>query len=102
MRVNGHRQNLFGGFLPDHIFVQLLDDLAWRWHLGEQLLTCASPPPFLLEDRLAQLDALATDVNVPRSLDQWPHVAIAFAAERTERVLFRGASTTAASSQVPT
>ena len=65
--------------------------------LREQLLAGAAAPPLLLEDRLAQLDALAADVNVARSLDQRADVAIALAAERTKGVLLGGAAAAAAS-----
>ena len=46
----------------------------------------------LVEDRLAELDALAADVDVARSFDQRADVAIALATERTEGVLLGGAA----------
>ena len=63
---------------------------------GEELLAGAAAAAFLVEDRLAQLDALAADVNVARSFDQRADVAIALATERTEGVLLGGAASAAA------
>ena len=68
--VHGHGQDLLGVFLADHVFVELGDDFARRGDLGEELLARAAPPPFLLEDRLAEFDALAADINVAGPFDQ--------------------------------
>ena len=56
----------------------------------EELLARAAALAFLVEDRLAKLDALAADVDVARSFDQRADVAIALATERTEGVLLGG------------
>ena len=64
----------------------LLLDLARRGDVGEELSCWCRGASFLVEDRLAQLDALAADVDVARPFDQRADVAIALAAERTEGV----------------
>jgi hypothetical protein len=53
-------------------------------------LARAAALAFLIEDRLAELDALAADVDVARSFDERADVAIALATERTEGVLLSG------------
>ena len=70
--------------------------------LGEELLARAAALAFLVEDRLAQLDALAADVDVARSFDQRADVAIALATERTEGVLLRRAAAASSCADVPT
>ncbi len=59
----------------------------------------AAAAAFLFEDRLAEVDTLAADVNVARSFDQRPDVAIALSAERAERVFLGGAASPAARSK---
>ena len=71
-------------------------------NLGEELLAGAAPAALLLENRLAQLDALAADVDVAGSFDQRANVAIALAAKRTKCVLLGGAAAPAAAVNVPT
>ena len=80
--VNGDGQNLLGPLLADHVLIKLFLDLSRRGDVGEQRLGDASPPAFLVEDRLAKLDAFAADVDVSRPFDQRADVAIAFPAER--------------------
>ena len=82
MIVNRDRQDFFGPRLADHILVELLFDIAWRGDVIEQRLGAAAPAFLLVDDRLAQLDAFATDVNVARSFDQRPDVAVTLAAKR--------------------
>ena len=49
---------------------------------GERLLGGAAAALLLVDDRLAQLDALAADVDVAGALDEGADVAVALAAER--------------------
>jgi len=61
--VYGHRQRLFGSFLPDHVLAQLLINLLWGWNLA-----CLQARPcnrrLLLFDNLpAEVDTFITDVN---------------------------------------
>ncbi len=48
-----------------------------------EVLRAAAPAFFLVDDRLAQFDAFAADVNVARPFDQGADVAVALAAEGT-------------------
>ncbi len=77
--VDGHGQHFFGVLLADHVFVQLRDDFPRRGHLSEKLLIGAAAAPLLLEDRLAQFDALAADIDVAWPFDQGTNVSIALA-----------------------
>jgi hypothetical protein len=86
--------------LADDVLIELGDDLARRRDAIEEGLRRAAAALFLLEDRLAEVDALAADIDIARALDERAYVAVAFAAERTEGVLFRGAGTTSSSAQV--
>ena len=63
-------------------------------------LVRAAAALLLLEDRLAQVDALAADVNVARPFDERADVAVALATERTEGVFLRGAGATTPSAQI--
>ncbi len=79
MAMHGHGQDLLRPLLTDHVLVQMLDQFSRRGDLAEQGLAGPSPAAFLLEDRLAEVDTFATDVNVARSLNQRADVAIALA-----------------------
>src|SRR5260221_3222084 len=52
-------------------------------HVGDTGVVVAAAAFLLIDDGLAEFDALAADVDVARSLDQRPHVAMTAAAERT-------------------
>jgi hypothetical protein len=88
--VDRDREHALRGFLPNHIFFELGDDFAWRGDPREELFARAATFAFLVEDRLAELDTLAADVDVARSFDQRPDVTVALATLRTESVLLRG------------
>ena len=81
MAVDRHGQHLLGVLLADDVLVELGDDLPRRGNLAEQRLAGPAPASLLFEDRLAQVDALAADVDVARAFDQRPHVAVALATE---------------------
>ena len=85
MVVDRDRQDLLGSTLADHVRVELLLDGARRRDVGRRGLRPAALL-LLVDDRLAQFDALAADVDVARTLDQWADVAVAAAAERAVRV----------------
>ena len=91
MVVHGHRQNLLGPLLADHVGVELLLDFARGRDVGEERLGNAAPLPLLVEDLLAKLDAIAADVNVARAFHQGADIAIALAAERAKGVLLGAA-----------
>ena len=83
MVVHGHRQHLLGPALADDVLVEFFLDVAGGRDVGEQALGAAAPAFFLVDDRLAQLDAFAADVDVARALDEGADVAVTFAAEGT-------------------
>ena len=85
--VDGHREDLLGPVLVDHVGVELFLDLAGRGDVGEERLGDPPPAPLLVEDRLAELDAFAADVDVAGPLDERADVAIALPAERAIGVL---------------
>ena len=66
--------------------------------LVEQFVVWSTTFGFLVENRLAQFDALTANVNVARPLNERTDITIAFPTERTESILFRssgrGAATT--------
>jgi hypothetical protein len=100
MVVNGDGEDLFGLALADDIPIKLGHDLAGRGDAVEERLGAAAAALLLVQDRLAQVDALATDVNVAGPLDERTYVAVALAAEGAEGVLFRGARATTPSAQI--
>ena len=89
--VDGDREHLLGAILADHVLIELFLDLARRGDIGEERLGDAPTPTLLIEDRLAEFDALAADVDVPRPFDERADVAITLAAERAIGVLLRPA-----------
>ncbi len=91
MVVDCDRQDLLGAFLTDHVGIELLLDLARGWDVGEERLGHASTSTFLVEDRLAQLDAVAADVNVARTFHQRADIPVALAAERAIGILLGAA-----------
>ena len=89
--MDGDRQDLLGAVLVDDVRVELLLDLARGRDVGEEGLGDPSPPPLLVEDRLAELDAFAANVDVARPFDERADVAVALAAERAVGVLLGAA-----------
>jgi len=89
--VNGDGQHPLGMLLPDDVLVEMGHDLPRRGDRREELLAAAPAPLFLVEDRLAEVDAFATDVDVPGPFDERPDVAVTLAAEGAEGILFRRA-----------
>ncbi len=81
MIVHGHRQHLLGAVLADDVLIELVLDRARRGDIRDHALGHVSAAFFLIDDRLAQFDALAADIDVARPFDQGTDVAIAFAAE---------------------
>ena len=69
MAVHRDSQHAFGSILADDVFVKFGDDLARTGDLGEQLLARATPFPFLIQNGLAELNTLATDVDIAGSFD---------------------------------
>ena len=100
MAMHGHGQDLLGPLLPDDVLVQVFDQFPGRGNLAEQGLAGPPAAAFLLEDRLAEVDTFAADINVARPLDQRADVAIALAAERAKCVLLGGAAASPASPKI--
>src|SRR5262249_16615477 len=98
--VDRDGQDALAKLLADDVLIELRDDLARRGDAGEERLGRSAPRLPLVQDRLAEVDALATDVNVAGPLDERTYVAVALAAERTEGVLFRRARPTTPSAQI--
>ena len=77
--VDRHRERLLGRLLPDHVGVEELEDLAG---LGQLLEADLGPfGELLLDDLVAQLDALIADVDVGAS-NELLDLLLALAAER--------------------
>src|SRR5262249_2621239 len=75
--------HLLGALLADDVLVQLLLDGARRGDVREEGLGGAAAALLLVDDRLAQLDALAADVHVAGSLDERADLPVTLAAEGT-------------------
>ena len=95
MAVDRHREHLLGVLLANDVLVQLGDDLPRRGDFAEQRLAGSATASFLFEDRLAEVDTLAADVNVAGPLDQRTDVAIALSTEGAKRILLGGAGSAA-------
>src|SRR5262249_49375950 len=65
----------------DHILVEFLFDGARRRDVGKEGFGDAAAAFFLIDDRLAEFDALAADIHIAGPFHERAHVAIALAAE---------------------
>src|SRR5262249_38058884 len=81
--VDGDGEDLLRPRLTDDVLVKLLFDRPRRRDVRDERLGRAAAALFLVDDRLAQLDAFAADVDVVRPLDERADVPVAFAAKRT-------------------
>ncbi len=95
MRIDGHREDFLGVVLANHILIEMTDDFSWSRNLRERLLARAAATALLVEDRLAQIDTLAADVDVTWTLYQGTNVAITFPTERAKGVFLGGPTATA-------
>src|SRR5205807_915045 len=101
--VDRYRQHLLGAVLADDVLIDLVLDRARRRDVGDGVAGDAAAFAFLVDDRLAQFDAFAADVDVAGAFDERADVAVAFAAEGAKGVAIasgaaaRGNSTTAGS-----
>src|SRR6266851_3123899 len=83
--VNLDREHLLGAVLPDHV---LVERGANRLRVGDEtrlLFLGAGRAVVVLEDLLAEVDALVTDENA-RARDQLAYLVLALAAEAAARV----------------
>ena len=86
MIVNGDGEQLLGSLLADHILIEFVFDGPGRRDVGKERLGDAAAAFLLIDDRLAQLDALTANVNVAGPFHQRADVAIALATEGAIRV----------------
>ena len=88
--VDGHGEHTLRRALANHILIKVLNDHSRRGNLGEERLRGATPTLLLVENRLAQLDALSTNVDVTGTFNEWSHIAVTLPAKRTKGVLLAG------------
>jgi hypothetical protein len=96
MIVNSDCERTLRGYLANDILVQMTNDIARRWDFAEKFLGGRSSTLLLIQYRLAEFDALSTNIHVARAFDEWTYIAIALATERTKSVLLGGATAAAA------
>ncbi len=86
MVVNGHRQFLLGGLLPDHVLIQKFFYFQW---FGDFIRSSRGGVYFVvLEDRVADGDTLVTNVGagvVARRGDELSDYVLALMAKRTSQ-----------------
>jgi hypothetical protein len=86
--VDGDGESLLRVFLSDDVAVEVFDDFSRCGDIGKESFRVSSASMLLFENRLAQLDALAADVDVVGSFDKRADLTVALSAERTTGVLF--------------
>ncbi len=79
--VDRDRQDLLGALLADHVLVEGVLDLARVRQLGRGILGPGGLEELLLDDLLAQVDALVTDVDA-LARDQLADLLLTLATER--------------------
>lgn len=79
--VDGDGEGLLRPVLPDHVLVEMGNDFPRARDFGEELARFTAATTFLVEDRLTEVDAFATDIDVTGALDERTDVAVALAAE---------------------
>ena len=84
--VDGDAEHLFRSALADHILIELFLDRARRRRVRRDRPGGAATAFFLIDDRLAQFDAFAADVDVARSFDEGADIAVALSAKGAERI----------------
>lgn len=85
--MDGHRERSLGGSLSDHVLIEMVDNVTRRWNLVEEFLRRPSTLGFLIENRLAKLDAFTTNVDVARPLDERTDIAIALS-QKEQKAFF--------------
>jgi hypothetical protein len=88
MIVHRHRQRLLGLLLPDAMQIELALDLGRLRHAQPRKALPALRAEFLVENVLAENDAVVADVD-PGPLDELAHFRVGFAAETAEGKLTR-------------
>jgi hypothetical protein len=72
----------------------MLFDFTRGWNVREECFWNTATLLFLIQNRLAKLNAFAANVDVAWSFDQWPYIAKAFATEGTCGVFLLTTATT--------
>ena len=85
--VDGDGQVALGVFLTDDVAIQVFGDFAGERNLVEQGAESAGLAFFLLDDVVAEIDAVGADVGVARSFDHGADFAMRLAAEAAHALL---------------
>jgi hypothetical protein len=84
--VDSHREGALGGLLANHVLLEDLVDLAWFRQILEFDTTAAGRGQLLIDDLVAEVDALIADIDAGAS-DQLFDLALGLAAEAAEELL---------------
>ena len=79
--VNGDGEHLLGALLADHVLIEAFLDRARGGNVRRGLLGSAASLLFLVDDGLAEFDALAADIDVARTFHERPDISVRAAAE---------------------
>jgi hypothetical protein len=82
--IDGDREGALGVFLPDHVFLEHLVDLAWLRQVLQ--LEGGRGGQLLVDDLVAEIDALVADVDAGAG-DQFLNLALRLAAEAAKELL---------------
>jgi hypothetical protein len=66
--------------------IEMIHDVPRCRNLIEELLGRPATLGFLIENRLAKLDAFTTNIDVARTLYEGPDIAVALSTERAKRI----------------
>src|SRR5262249_37749940 len=80
MVIDGDRERLLGAILPDHVLVELVENITRRRDLALRNPRLGGGLLFL-DDLAAQVDTLVTDVDATRPRNETLHLILALAAK---------------------
>jgi hypothetical protein len=83
--VDLNRKHLLGALLADHVLIECRADSLRVWDESGLMLLGAGGPVVVLEDFLAEIDALVADEDAGAG-DQLAHLVLPLAAEAAARV----------------
>lgn len=81
--MDGDGEGALGVILADDVLIEEALDLKRRRDLVEERLHAAGAPLLLLDDVVAEIDAVGTDEGVARSFDHGPDLTVRLSAETT-------------------
>lgn len=93
MVMDGNGEDSLGACLADDILVKLFFDGARGGDVVKLALGGATTAFFLVDDRLAQFDAFAADVDFSGSFDEWADIAMALSTEGAVGIAVLGRAT---------